>query len=66
MPQDHARHRFDFDIQHTVALRLCKVAHLCLSELNVGQFTICEGGNKIRNLLIRQFERRRRVVVKLG
>ena len=38
MPEDNTRKCFDLNIEHTVALRLCKIAHLFLSKFNIGNF----------------------------
>ena len=36
MPEHDARHGFNFDVAHGVALNLCEVADLLLGELDVG------------------------------
>ena len=49
MPEDHARKRFDLNIEHTVALRFSKIAHLFLSKFNIGNFFRTEFTNQCLN-----------------
>ena len=63
VPQNHARHRFDFDIEHAIALGLGEFADVFLGEFDVGKFAIREGCDQGVDFGLRQFERRGGVVV---
>jgi len=54
MPQDHAGHGFDFDVEHAIALVLGEDPHLFLRELDVGHFARGDLGDEGLDLSLRQ------------
>ncbi len=54
MAENDARQRLDLDIEHRVALRLGKVAHLCLREPDVLQIARADLGDQRLDLVVAQ------------
>ena len=63
--EDDARHGFNFDVGHAVALSLRKNAHLLLRKLDVVQLLRGQLRDQIIDLGLRQSERFGRVAIKL-